>query len=102
MKRPLSILLPLLALAAACSGDATSPVSQRGPAAARAAASGDYIVVLREDANPRAVAALLGIKPSRVYEHAITGFSATLDEGKLTALRRLPAVAYVEPDAPVR
>jgi subtilisin family serine protease len=101
MKRSLSILLPL-ALVAACTGDATSPLAPRGPAAARAATSGDYIVVLREDANPRAVAALLGINPSRVYEHAITGFAATLDERKLTALRHLPAVAYVEPDAPVQ
>jgi subtilisin family serine protease len=101
MKRSLSILLPL-ALAAGCTGDATSPLAPRGPAAARAAASGDYIVVLREDANPRAVAALLGIKPARLYEHAINGFAATLDEGKLNALRHLPAVAYVEHDAPAQ
>jgi subtilisin family serine protease len=101
MKRSLALLLPLV-LAAACSGDATSPLTPRAPAAVRAPGSGDYIVVLREGTDPHAVAALLGIVPSRVYQHALQGFAATLNEGKLNALRHLPAVAYVEPDAPAQ
>jgi subtilisin family serine protease len=103
MKRSLALLLPL-ALAAACSGDAGSPLlSPAGPSAARAADGNDaYIVVLKDDANPRSVAALLGIDPHRVYTAALQGFAAHLSQGQLNALRHNPAVRYVEPDAPVQ
>jgi subtilisin family serine protease len=101
MKRSLSLLLPLAL--AACSGDADSPLAPRGPTAARAAdGSGAYIVVLKDGANPRSVAALLGISPHRVYTAALQGFAARLSQGQLNALRHNPAVAYVEPDAPVQ
>jgi subtilisin family serine protease len=100
MHRSLALLLPLAL--AACSGDATAPLSPASPAAARASASGDYIVVLKDGADPHAVAALLGIHPGRVYRHALNGFAARLDAGRLNALRRLPEVAYVEPDAPAQ
>jgi len=101
MKRSLALLLPLAL--AACSGDADSPLAPRGPTAARAAdGSGAYIVVLKDGANPRSVAALLGISPHRVYTAALQGFAARLSQGQLNALRHNPAVAYVEPDAPVQ
>jgi subtilisin family serine protease len=102
MNRSLAILLPL-AFAAACSGDAAAPLSPGAPSAARAAdAPGSYVVVLKDGADPRSVAALLGINPRRVYTAALRGFAATLDAGKLNALRHNPAVAYVEPDARAR
>jgi len=101
MKRSLALLFPLAL--AACSGDADAPLAPAGPAAARAAdGDGAYIVVLNDDTNPRAVAALLGIDPSRVYTHALRGFAARLSQGQLTALRHNPAVRYVEPDAPAQ
>jgi subtilisin family serine protease len=101
MKRSLSLLLPLAL--AACSGDATSPPAPTAPSAARAAGgTAAYIVVLNDDANPRAVAALLGIDPRRVYTAALTGFAAELNRGQLNALQHHPAVRYVEPDAPVQ
>jgi subtilisin family serine protease len=100
MKRRLSLLFPLAL--AACTGDGDSPLSPGGTRAARASATSDYIVVLKDGADPHAVAALVGIRPARVYRHALNGFAATLNEGKLNALRHLPAVAYVEPDAPVQ
>ena len=100
MHRSLALLLPLAL--AACSGDATAPPSPAGPAAARAPASGGYVVVLKEGADPHAVAALLGIHPGRVWRHALNGFAATLDARRLEALSRHPAVAYVEPDAPAQ
>ena len=101
MKRSLA-LLPLLVLAAACA-DGPAPLSpDAAPAAARqAGAPGGYVVVLRDDANPSSVAALLGINPRRVYTASLQGFAATLTQGQLEALRHNPAVAYVEPDAPV-
>jgi len=52
-------LLPLLVIAAACA-DGAAPLSPNAPSAARRAdAPGSYVVVLKDDANPRSVAALL-------------------------------------------
>ena len=102
MKRSLALLLPL-AFAAACADEAGSPLAPAAPSASRAAAGpGDYIVVLKDDANPRSVAALLGINPKRVYTASLQGFAATLTRGQLNALEHNPAVRYVEPDAPVQ
>lgn len=99
MKRSLA-LLPLLALAAACV-DAGAPLDPGGaPLLARSAApDGQYIVVLNEGADPRAVAAVAGIHPRFVYAAALNGFAATLSPGQLNALRHLPAVRFVEGDA---
>jgi subtilisin family serine protease len=112
MKRTRSFLatLPMLALAAACSQDAdptqviAAPTQE--PAPLLLASNGDgipgqYIVVLRDDANPRVVAALVSANPQYVYTTAVKGFSVTLNAGQLAALRRHPAVAYVEEDSPV-
>ena len=100
MKRILA-LLPLLALATACADQSTPLASDAAaPVLARAsAAEGQYIVVLREGADPRSVAAVAGIHPRHVYTAALTGFSATLNAGQLNALRHNPAVEYVEGDA---
>jgi subtilisin family serine protease len=89
----------VLALAA-CSDE--SPVAGRATAAAplmSAAANGidgEYIVVLKEGANPRSVAAISGVEPVFVYSAALNGFSASLNQGQLTALRHNPNVEYVE------
>ena len=102
MKRSLALLLPL-AFAAACADEAGSPLAPAAPSASRAATGpGDYIVVLNDDANPRSVAALLGINLKRVYTASLQGFAATLTRGQLNALEHNPAVRYVEPDAPVQ
>jgi subtilisin family serine protease len=100
MKRILA-LLPLVALAAACADqaaplatDAAAPVLERS-----AAAEGQYIVVLREGADPRSVAAVAGIHPRFVYTAALNGFAATLNPGQLNALRHNPAVELIEGDA---
>ncbi|HYW13124.1 MAG TPA: S8 family peptidase [Longimicrobium sp.] len=100
MKR-IHALLPLLALAAACAdpgaplaSDAAAPVLARSTAA-----DGQYIVVLKQGADPRSVAAVAGIHPRHVYTAALTGFAATLSPGQLNALRHLPAVDFIEGDA---
>jgi subtilisin family serine protease len=95
-----ALLAAALALAA-CSDQ--SPIAARAPgtAALHAAASGRgvegaYIVVLKEGADPRSVAAVAGVSPRHVYTAVLNGFAATLNSGQLTALRHNPSVDYVE------
>ncbi|HET7461127.1 MAG TPA: S8 family peptidase [Longimicrobium sp.] len=105
MKRTL-LLLPLLAVIAACSQDATSPATQRArtaPLLSRSAdGTGGYIVVLNRGADARGVAAVAGVQPKYVYGHALSGFAATLNEGQLNALQHNPNVAFIEADGVVQ
>ena len=93
----------VLALAA-CANDQTSPVAApEGSAPLLSAAGGraiegSYIVVLREGANPRSVAAVAGVEPQHVYVAALNGFSAALNAGQLSALQHNPNVEYIEQD----
>ncbi|HLL46296.1 MAG TPA: S8 family peptidase, partial [Longimicrobiaceae bacterium] len=94
----------VLALAA-CANDQGSPVAAPQEAAAplRSAAGGraiegSYIVVLRDGADPRSVAAVAGVEPNYVYTAAVNGFAASLNDGQLNALRHNPNVDYVEED----
>ena len=95
----------LVAAAAACSDDrSTTPAApDNAPAplfsaAAGKGVAGEYIVVLKEGADARSVAAIAGADPEHVYTAALNGFSAALNQGQLNALRNNPAVAYVEQD----
>jgi subtilisin family serine protease len=107
MKRSL-VLVPLLALAAACSADQPNPVA---PAAPAAAGSGRYIVVMKSGAFAGSRAAVRasisraageeGVQPDFVYSTAVQGFAARLSDQQLAALRADPRVAYVEADQPV-
>ncbi|HEX6749340.1 MAG TPA: S8 family peptidase [Longimicrobium sp.] len=103
--RPLrsTSLLALMAAAAACADG--GPTAAREPHAApilasRGAAVADaFLVVLDDGADPRGLAAAMGIAPRFVYTSAVHGFAATLNAGQLNALRQNPAVAYIEQDA---
>lgn len=59
-----------------------------------------------EHANNRAearnFAAGFGVRPSHVYGASLTGFSASVPEGRLDALRNHPRVQSVTMDAPVQ
>ncbi|HYR10883.1 MAG TPA: S8 family peptidase, partial [Longimicrobium sp.] len=94
----------LLALAA-CADQSPTTGAADGAAPLLAAQAGgiagEYIVVLNEGANPRSVAAVAGVSPRFVYTAAVNGFSASLNEGLLNALRHNPNVAYVEQDGRV-
>ena len=65
-----------------------------------------YIVVFRDGTDPDevtdALAAAHGFAPTHVYRHALLGFAAVLSDDALEAVRRHPAVKYVEHDAPAR
>lgn len=60
-----------------------------------------YIVVLKEGGNARAVAAIAGANPKYVYEHVLNGFAAELNPGQLKALQQNPNIDYIEPDQEV-
>jgi subtilisin family serine protease len=98
------LVLGAAALLAACSDTGTDPVATTVDGAApvlSAAANridGQYIVVVKEGADPRSVAAVAGATPSFVYDAAVNGFAASLNRGQLTALRHNPNVEYIEED----
>ncbi|HEY0037832.1 MAG TPA: S8 family peptidase [Longimicrobium sp.] len=86
---------------AACSDE--SPVSARADvtpvlSAGARGIEGQYIVVVREGADARSVAAVAGASPRYVYTAALNGFAATLNAGQLNALQRNPDVASIEQD----
>jgi subtilisin family serine protease len=100
MKRIFAVL-PLAALAACA--DAADPTSAAAPDAApvlssAAAIPGSYIVVLKDGASARSVAAVAGVSPRFTYARVLNGFAADLSEGQLNALRHNPNVAYIEQD----
>jgi subtilisin family serine protease len=71
-------------------------------AAPGTAIDGDYIIVLKDGADPRSVAAIAGVEPGFVYTAALNGFSASLNQGQLNALQHNPNVEFVEEDARVQ
>jgi subtilisin family serine protease len=103
MKRLTGLLASGLVLATSVL--ASSPVGAASaslvPAANGKAIENQYIVVLKEGANPRSIAAVAGASPKYVYESALNGFTAELNAGQLNALRHNPNVDYVEQDAEV-
>jgi subtilisin family serine protease len=94
-------LLATAAALAACSDQSPTAGAATAAAPLLSAASGqgiqgEYIVVLKNGADPRSVAAVAGVTPQWVYTAVLNGFSATLNAGQLTALRNNPRVDYVE------
>jgi subtilisin family serine protease len=88
---------------AACSDQSPTAVRERNTPAPVLAArgvgiDGAYIVVVREGADPRSVAAVAGVTPRFVYVAALNGFAASLNSGQLNALQHNPNVEYVEQD----
>jgi subtilisin family serine protease len=107
MKRTLSPLaaVAMFGFAAACSDSSPTDTAARAPegapllsAAAGRGIEGQYIVVLKDGANPNSVAAIAGVSPRFVYTAALNGFSATLNAGQLNALQRQEGVSYIEQD----
>jgi subtilisin family serine protease len=106
-----TLLAGLVLALAACADHTATPLAAPEPGAADLAVSAQqsrgraipdqYIVVLKEDANPRSVAAVAGVSPRFVYEAALNGFAATLNAGQLQALQRNPNVETIEQDQEV-
>jgi subtilisin family serine protease len=99
-----NVMLAASALAlAACSDQ--GPTAARQPLAAApilaargVAVDGSYIVVVKDGADPRSVAAVAGVSPRFVYTAAVNGFAGTLNSGQLNALQHNPNVEYIEQD----
>lgn len=70
------------------------------------AAAPGYIVVFVDGTDPDAVtdelAAAHGFTPKHVFRHALLGFAAEFSADALAAVRRHPAVKYVEHEGTVR
>ncbi|MFL5384605.1 MAG: S8 family peptidase [Longimicrobiaceae bacterium] len=103
MKAARTLLFAGTALAlAACADQNPTAVQQRSPAPVLAARGvgidGAYIVVVKEGADPRSVAAVAGVEPRYVYQAALHGFAGTLNAGQLNALQHNPNVEYIEQD----
>jgi subtilisin family serine protease len=102
MKRAFLGILPVVALMAACTDHNPAAIAPEAPALAAHGGGDGYVVVLKEGADPRSVAAIAGVHPRFVYSSALNGFAGDLTQGQLTALERNPNVAYIEHDAQVR
>ncbi len=59
---------------------------------------GHYIVVLKSDQEPAAIARTHGAAVEHLYHHALRGFSAALPDALLKRLLNDPRVEYIEPD----
>ncbi|CAA9305913.1 MAG: Alkaline serine exoprotease A precursor [uncultured Gemmatimonadetes bacterium] len=97
----------LLALAglAACDSEPVAPRAQASSSLVGTSTEGRipgrYIVTLRDDADPGAVALEYGIRPLYVYDSLITGFSGDISDVVLQALRLDGRVAMIEQDGVV-
>ena len=60
--------------------------------------AGRYLVILDDGGSPLDVANRADVSPLRTYRWAVDGFTARLTSSQLAAIRRNPAVAFVEPD----
>ena len=108
MKRGTFALLGSALALAACS-DVQDPTGARPtPGAPLHAAApglgidGSYIIVLKDGADARSVAAIAKANPDFVYTASFNGFAARLNQGQLNALQHNPNVEYVEEDAVVQ
>ena len=99
--RRVTPLLAVALFAAACADTPTGPSEELAPFHPALGANvvyGSYIVVLKDGADARSVAAIAGVRPNHVYEAALNGFAAELNHGQLNALRHNPNVEYIDAD----
>ncbi|HEX6291564.1 MAG TPA: S8 family peptidase [Herpetosiphonaceae bacterium] len=102
MKRIAGLWVASMMLAASVlvGGQAEAATAKIIPAQGKALEN-QYIVVLKDGANPRSVAAVAGVQPRHIYESALNGFAAALNQGQLAALQHNPNVDYIEQDSEV-
>lgn len=89
-------LAVLAGLAVGCERGPTVPPAT-APSLGEASGVDRYIVVVRDDVDPRAVAASYGLTAQFVYEYALKGFSAVIADAARANLEQNPLVRWVEP-----
>jgi subtilisin family serine protease len=62
---------------------------------------GQYIVVLKTDADPENTANFHGLKTSHTFKNVFKGFSSNIPQGVIQRLLDDPDVEYIEPDGHV-
>ncbi len=99
------VMAVLVAFSGVALAQTTAPAGP-APASAKDPIPNKYIVVLRDDVNPRAVASehanRHAASVSHIYESAIRGYAAELPEQALQGVRRDPRVRFVEQDYEVQ
>ena len=104
MRGKLVLALVSLVLAACSEAPSTPRASQIDESRASYAAGaaevipGRFIVTLRGDANPAAVAREHGVTPDFVYTHALNGFAGDIADAAREGLLRDARVSSIEPD----
>lgn len=111
MQQKLALLGSTILALAACA-DATDPTAPRPiqiPEAKMVAVSatsqvipGRFIVTLRDDVDPAAVAGEHGVRPDFVYRAALRGFAGGMSEAARAGLLRDGRVLRIEPDGIAR
>jgi subtilisin family serine protease len=91
------ILLGLLGFFACGDFDASGPEAV-GPDIFREAHGERYVVILEPQGNPANVAQGYGLQADRVFEHALSGFSAHIPRHAIQGLLRNPNVRVIESD----
>ncbi|MFA7768316.1 S8 family peptidase [Streptomyces sp. NRRL S-448] len=95
----------LLTVPPVAAGTASAAAPEPTPAPLKTAANpvpGKYIVTLEQGQDAAKVAKRLGVKPSFVYDTALSGFAVPLTSLELTLVRNALGVKSVEEDAKVQ
>ncbi|MFF3291789.1 S8 family peptidase [Streptomyces sp. NPDC003023] len=94
-------LVPAVGSAAPVVEPAPAPLLKVAEAPAATEIKGRYIVTLKADADPAAVAKAKSVKTRHLYEDVLNGFAAELTAGQLKSLRGDSRVLAIEEDQKV-
>ena len=103
--RRFALLAATAAVLSACTdSNPSAPTPAVAPSlgiASAGAVPGRFIVTLREDASPSAVAAAHGVQPQYVYSRVLNGFAGSISEAARAGLLRDGRVSRIEQDGVV-
>ena len=109
MKRNLALVLAAALTVAACSevSEPTNPsaapdVSYNASSDHADVIPGRFVITVRDDADPSAVAAEHGARPDFVYNTVLNGFAGAVSEAARSGLMRDARVLRIEPDGIAR
>jgi PKD repeat protein len=103
LRGPVAALAALALAFTACDAPAPTALPQNEAPQLAVQAAGDvlpgrFIVTLRPDASPAAVASAHGVSPDFVYHHALNGFAGQISAAARSGLMADARVLRIEPD----